>query len=62
MCEVLPGVAPGDRSRAGNLIETTLGEVGASFSSVPRAPDEIEAYAGALADMLCAYLERLMTR
>jgi AcrR family transcriptional regulator len=62
MCEVLPGVAPADRSRAGNLIETTLGEVGASFSSVPRAPDEIEAYAGALADMLCAYLERLMTR
>jgi AcrR family transcriptional regulator len=61
MCEVLPGVAPADRSRAGNLIETTLGEVGASFSSVPRAPDEIEAYAGALADMLCAYLERLMT-
>ncbi|WP_257549293.1 TetR family transcriptional regulator [Sphingopyxis sp. DBS4] len=62
MREVLPGVAPEDRSRAGNLIETTLGEVGASFSSVPRAPDEIEAYAGALADMLCAYLERLITR
>lgn len=62
MREILPGVAPDDRSRAGDLVKTTLSEVGASFSSVPRAPEEIEAYAGALADMLCAYLEWLMTR
>jgi AcrR family transcriptional regulator len=62
MREVLPRVAPADRSRAGDLIKTTLSEVGASFSSAPRTSDEIEAYSGALADMLCAYLERLMTR
>lgn len=62
MREVLPGVAQGNRSRAGDLIKTTLSEVGASFSSAPRTSDEIEAYAGALADMLCAYLERLMIR
>lgn len=62
MREVLPGAAPADRTRNGDLIKTTLSEVGASFSSQPRAPEEIEAYAAALADMLCAYLERLMRR
>ncbi len=58
--EALPNVAGEARSRAGELIKTTLSEVGGSFSSTPRAPAEIEAYSAALADMLCAYLERLM--
>jgi hypothetical protein len=48
------------RSLAGDLIETVLSEVGSSFSATPHTADEIETYAGALADMLCAYLERLM--
>ena len=44
------------RELAGDLIATTLGAVGKRFSESPRAPDEIEAYAAAMADMFCAYL------
>ena len=58
--EALPDATEAVRSLAGDLIETILSEVGSSFSATPRTADEIEAYAGALADMLCAYLERLM--
>jgi AcrR family transcriptional regulator len=57
--EALPHTPEDRRSLAGELIETTLGAVGSSFSQTPREPAEIEAYASALADMLCAYLERL---
>jgi hypothetical protein len=32
------------------------------LSERPRTPDEIAAYAGALADMLCAWLERMAAR
>lgn len=62
MGEVLPNATNDARSRISDLMKTTLSEVGASFSSTPRTPAEIEAYAGALADMLCAYLEMLITR
>ncbi|MCW6536477.1 TetR family transcriptional regulator [Sphingomonas lycopersici] len=62
MREVLPDLAEEARSRASDLVKTTLSEVGGSFSSVSRTPAEIESYAAALADMLCAYLERLMTK
>ncbi len=44
---------------AGDLMKTTLSEVGSSFSEIPRTPEEIHAYADALADMFGAYLERL---
>ena len=57
--ELLPNATERGRSLAGDLVETTLSEVGSSFSATPRTPDEIHAYADALADMLCAYLERL---
>lgn len=57
--ELLPDVTESTRSLVGDLVETTLSEVGSSFSETPRTPAEIEAYAGALAEMLCAYLERL---
>jgi hypothetical protein len=36
----------------------TLSQVGKRFSEVPRASAEIETFAGAMADMFCAYLER----
>ena len=58
--ETLPDKAMADRTRAGDLIRTTLSEVGSRFSATPREPAEIDAYSDALADMLCAYLERLM--
>jgi len=57
--ESAPGASDGERAIAGDIMKTTLSGVGSSFSAIPRAPDEINAYADALADMLCAYLERL---
>ena len=57
--ECAPHVSDARRALAGDLIKTTLSAVGSSFSAVPRTPEEIHGYADALADMLCAYLERL---
>jgi AcrR family transcriptional regulator len=57
--ESAPGASDAQRAIAGDLMKTTLSEVGSSFSAMPREPGEILAYADALADMLCAYLERL---
>jgi hypothetical protein len=44
---------------AGELITTTLTEVGKQFSETPRRSAEIEAYADAMADMFCAYVRDL---
>ena len=49
----------GARRRAAGLIEATLTQVGASFSEVERSETEIAAYADAMADMFCAYLDVL---
>jgi AcrR family transcriptional regulator len=62
MREVLPDAPEKSRSLAGDLIGTTLSEVGSSFSETRRTPPEIKAYADELACMLCAYLERLIDR
>lgn len=59
MREVLPKVPPAKRALAADLINTTLGHLGASFSETPRLPKEIENYANALADMFCAYLREM---
>ncbi|MFC3943165.1 TetR/AcrR family transcriptional regulator [Pseudomonas gingeri NCPPB 3146 = LMG 5327] len=59
MHEVLPGASPTTRALACELITTTLSSVGKSFSETPRTGAEIEAYAEAMADMFCAYLDRL---
>ncbi|WP_447727651.1 TetR family transcriptional regulator [Sphingomonas koreensis] len=58
--EALPNAAVAVRGRACDLIRTTLSEVGSRFSATPRTPAEIDAYSDALADMLCAYLEKLI--
>jgi AcrR family transcriptional regulator len=60
--EVIPHAAEETRALAADLIKTTLSKVGSAFSTTPRTPKEIELYSDALADMLCAYLERLMAR
>jgi hypothetical protein len=52
----LPEASQATRALAGDLITTTLTEVGKQFSETPRSPAEIEAYADAMADMFCAYL------
>jgi len=59
MREVLPDVTEAKRELAGDLITATLSKVGKGFSESPRTAAEIKAYAAAMADMLCAYLDRL---
>jgi AcrR family transcriptional regulator len=53
---------PGADARAvtlADLIETTLTQVGSSFSEIERTDEEIAVYANAMADMFCAYLATL---
>jgi AcrR family transcriptional regulator len=59
MAEALPAASESTRVLAGELITATLSKVGKHFSESPRNAEEIEAYAEAMADMFCAYLERL---
>lgn len=59
MREALPNAAKPARAVAANLIKKTLSAAGKEFSESPRTPAEIEAYAEAMADMFCAYLESL---
>lgn len=59
MREALPNASKSQQSLAAKLIKTTLSTVGKQFSETPRTPAEIKAFAGALADMFCAYLDGL---
>jgi AcrR family transcriptional regulator len=61
MREVLPKASDAVRASAGDLIARTLSTVGKHFSETPRSPAEIAAYAGAMADMFCAYLTALQS-
>jgi AcrR family transcriptional regulator len=60
--EALPGVPDDARMLAGDLIKMTLSGVGSSFSETVRTETEIAGWSEALADMLCAYLEQLITQ
>ncbi|WCS26211.1 TetR family transcriptional regulator [Methylobacterium sp. NMS14P] len=55
----LPAVPEADVQVAGEIIAMTLGTVGERISEAVRTEAATEAFAGALADMLCAYLDRL---
>jgi AcrR family transcriptional regulator len=57
--EALPKAPESTRALAADLIKATLSQVGKRFSESRRSPAEIETYASAMADMFCAYLERL---
>lgn len=57
--EALPYATAARQALAAELITATLSSVGKHFSESPRTPAEIEAYAGAMADMFCAYLASL---
>lgn len=59
MREVLPNATNDERTLAGDLIRTTFGTVGKTFSETPRSDVAIAAYADAMADMFEAYLLRL---
>ncbi|MGT2436258.1 TetR family transcriptional regulator [Bradyrhizobium betae] len=62
MREALPKAPDATRELAGELIKTTLSEVGKRFSEKPRSEVEIVRHADALADMFCAYLAELARR
>lgn len=59
MREALPGASEATRNLAGDLVTTTMSTVGKDFSESPRTDAQIAAYADAMADMFCAYLEGL---
>lgn len=59
MREALPAASDEVRERTGDLIITTITAVGKEFSETPRSGAEIDAYADALADMVCLYLSEL---
>lgn len=59
MREALPKSSEATRALAGGLITATLRTAGKHFSEIPRTPGEIQAYAEAMADMFCAYLNGL---
>jgi len=59
LLEVLPAASDAARTVAGELLKTTLSQVGKNFSESPRMPAEIDTYADAMADMFCAYLREL---
>ena len=59
MKEALPGVDEPVVMLAADVIETTLTQVGSSFSETERTGEQITAYADAMADMFCGYLIRL---
>ncbi|MFT4077498.1 MAG: TetR family transcriptional regulator [Asticcacaulis sp.] len=59
MCEALPLASDSTRRLVGDLVMTTLSTVGKDFSEAPRTSDEISAFAEAMADMFCAYLDQV---
>ncbi len=59
MAEALPSASPAKRALAGDLLTDVLGAAGKQFSEQPRSAAEIGAYAEAMAQMFCAWLERL---
>ena len=59
MREALPTGSDAVRALVGDLITTTLSEVGKHVSETARTDAEIDAYAEALADMFCCYLKHL---
>lgn len=60
--EMLPELSPSARVLPGGILEIFLESAGKSISEQCRSPREMEAYAGAVADMLCSYFERLGAR
>lgn len=59
MREALPRAPDATRALAGELIKTTLSEVGKQFSETPRNEAEIARHVDAMADMFCAYIDEL---
>ncbi|EJE54802.1 transcriptional regulator [Acidovorax sp. CF316] len=59
MQELLPEVPAAQRALAGDMVTETMAALGSRFSASPRTEAEMTAYADAMADMFCAYLQAL---
>lgn len=59
MRDILPDASQATRDRAGDLILTTMSEVGRRFSETPRTAADIDTQADAMADMFVAYIASL---
>jgi AcrR family transcriptional regulator len=59
MRDALPGVPARQRTFAADLMGTVVSSVGKTISSQNRPRPEVDAFAVAVGEMLCAYLERL---
>lgn len=59
MQEVLPQAPPERRALAGDMVTDTMAALGSQFSASPRTEAEMKAYADAMSDMFCAYLQAL---
>ncbi|WNG34346.1 TetR/AcrR family transcriptional regulator [Archangium violaceum] len=59
MREALPNASEEKRALAGDVIMMSLNTVGKRISEQKRTEQEVDAYAGAMADMFCAYLRQL---
>jgi AcrR family transcriptional regulator len=62
MTEALPQAPAPVRNVASDIMMMTLSAVGKQVSAVPRSAAEIDAYADAVADMVCCYLASLRQR
>lgn len=59
MRELLPNIPETTRNLSSDLVTRTLSSVAKNFSETSHSDAEVNAYADAMADMLCAYLEDL---
>src|ERR1700755_2882625 len=57
--EAIPTASPEGRAMAADLISMTMSAVGEKVSTEGKTAAEVDAYAGAVGDMLCAYLEKM---
>jgi len=57
---LLPQVSPKERRFATDVVMTTMSVVGNKVSEQARSRAEVEAWSREVAEMLCAYLSRLM--
>jgi AcrR family transcriptional regulator len=61
MGEVLPNASPKERRFAADVVMTTMSVIGKKVSEQSRSRAEVEAWAKAMGEMLCAYLSALVT-
>jgi AcrR family transcriptional regulator len=60
--EALPGVSEADQALAARMLLTTMSTLGESVSERAQSIDEVDAWGREVAEMLCAYLERIAQR